>query len=994
MQKDSAELQRIQRASASSSNGRTLRVMGSFRVAFARWTRLPWAPGLLIPVVVACVSPTQKGARVATIDGRSVSRSLGTTIVRPILGPGERVAGGSATGTDIVGLSTGFTLTRDAVPGTVRVELNPGLRVAPDFRAGLPASLTRAGAHLAVVTTGFDRASDGAGAYHPETAGNWLFILRGDGDHAVEKAFPIPASLGGISASKDGKRLLVGGGGDDAFYIFDEGAAGFVQTARIDVGLKTIHGLGGLGLGSGPFVGEVALSADGEKAMAVLHGNDALAFFSLPRAAAKVPGAHENSSTLPGAVRRIDLRPGRGVAGGEAPYALAACGHRAFVASLRDDEIVVVDVKEERVLGRVKVGALPVALAVTKDCATLVVAEANADAVSFVDASKLVVTGRLSVGLHPKLRISGPNALAFSPDERELAVSLGGANAVARIDLTNGVAQARVASFMPTGFYPTTLVHEGASLVVGTAKTEGGPNPLGPWSLPEVAVKNPYTLGRGVGFTLQEQEAAIYTHLLGNDKTLVKTLTDIVRDNARLDVLGEEEPAIYTELRKQVSHVIYVIGENRTFDQLFADLDGVDGDRNLLLWGRGLSPNQHALADAVALDHFFVTGDVSGQGWPWSTSARTSEWLERVIPAEYAQRGKYAYAWEGGNRGINVGLATVAERKLWNAATPDDEDLLPGAKDFGAVESAEGGGAGFLWDEALRKGLSVRNYGFFCDDSRTHLPATDPNYLSPELREPWKTSTRVAFPTRASLVNRTDPYFRCYDQKFPDVYRIHAWEREFEGFVERGDLPSLSLVRLSHDHFGHFDKAIDGVDTPDTQMADHDYAIGRLVERVAESKYWENTVIIVTEDDAQNGSDHVHSHRSFVLFAGGRVASGVRSETRYTTPSVLRTIELLLGLGPLAVADAVSPPIVEAFDPSRVAPGFRAIVPAILRGTKLRLPPRGGSEAPGKTLARGTAEVWAKRTVGFEFDEPDRVPSWAFERLLAGHLGARAHTPR
>jgi YVTN family beta-propeller protein len=908
-----------------------------------------------------------------------------------VLGPGERWAGVSVTGTDAVGLATGLAMTPDAAPGTSRVDLDPKIPVAPDFRPSHPASMARVGARIAVVTTGYDRASDGAGGHVPATAGNWLFFLDGKAPHRVLQALPVPASLGGVAASADGKRVIVGGGGDDAVFVFEEVRGVFVQVARVAFGLKTDLGFGGLGRGQGPFVGEVGLSPDGRRALAVLHGNDALAVLELPESvgssASKKPAKTNPWATI--ARTRIALRPGGGVPGGEAPYALAWQGDRAFVASLRDDEVVVVDTRAAKVEARVKVGALPVALALAPNGRTLAVAEANADRVSFVDSRSLAVLGSVSVALHETLRLAGPNALAFSPDGQELAVSLGGANAIARVDLSGGPGAARVRGLVPTGHYPMTVLHEGEAIAVGTAKTEGGPNPLGPWSLPSVALANPYKLGRGAGFALQQEEAAILTHPVAASHELEAALSQQVRWNARLDTLGAPAPEAFARLRGRVRHVIYVIGENRTFDQLFADMPGADGDPNLLLWGRSLSPNQHALADGVLLDHFFVSGDVSGQGWPWSTSARTNDWLERAIPAEYAVRGKYAYAWEGSNRGINVGLATKRERQAWNPATPDDDDLLPGVRDFGAVEAAEEGGAGFLWDEALRRGLTVRNYGFFCDDSRYMVKPSDPVFLSPELREPWKTETRVAFPARASLLERTDPYFRCYDQKFPDVWRVRSWEREFEGYVARGDLPSLSLVRLSHDHFGNFDTAIDGVNTPDTQMADHDYAIGRLVERVAASPYWDDTVVVVTEDDAQNGSDHVHGHRSFVLFAGGAVARGVRSSTRYTTPSVLRTIELLLGLEPLAVPDAVAPPIVEAFDVTGHAPRFRAIVPPVLRTTALPLPPLGPGEAKVTERPRGTARAWAARTRGFDFDEADRVPSSRFERLLAGHLARR-----
>ncbi len=913
--------------------------------------------------------------------------SLGAA--RPVQGPGERLVAGSPAGTDLVGLPTGLTMSPDAVPGTVRVDLDPKLRSLAAFRPSHPASLVRVGPDLALVTTGYDRASDGEGSHFPETQGNWLFILEGAAPHRVKQALPVPASIGGLAATADGSRLVVGGGGDDSVLIFDRTERGFAEIARLPLGFKNALGFGGLGRGQGPFVGELALTEDERTAVVVAHGNDALVLVELPPIASKVPKSRVKRDWKP-VLRRVELRPGGGAPGGEAPYAIARVGSRAFVASLRDDEVVVVDLREGRVTGRVKVGALPVALAASPDGAYVAVAEANADRVSFVSVERLSVVSSLALGLHPSLRLSGPNALAFSPNGRELAVALGGANAVARVDLGAGVASARLRGLVPTGHYPMTLHHEGSALVVGTAKTEGGPNPLGPWSLAAVALVNPYKLGRGQGFSLQQEEAAVYTHPLAYDETLEKTLSASVAFNARLDALEAPEPPLFEKLRARVRHVIYVIGENRTFDQLFGDVRGVDGDPNLLLWGKDLAPNQRALGEAALFDHYFVSGDVSGQGWPWTTSGRTNDWLERAIPAEYAVRGKYAYAWEGSNRGINVGLATKAERQAWNPATPDDDDLLPGVKDFGAVEAAEQGGAGFLWDEALRRGLTVRNYGFFCDDSRYFVKPDDPVYLTPELHEPWKTSTRVAFPARASLRDRTDPYFRCYDQKFPDVWRVRAWEREFDGFVARGDLPSLSLVRLSHDHFGNFDTAIDGVNTPDTQMADHDYAVGRLVERVAASPFWDDTVIVVTEDDAQNGSDHVHAHRSFVLFAGGAIAQGVRSSTRYTTPSVLRTVELLLGLAPLALPDAVAPPIVEAFDAMGHAPRFVARVPPILRRTALPLPPAGpGERASEAPKSRGSAAFWAAKTKGFDFDEADHVPAAVFERLLAGHLARR-----
>ncbi len=226
--------------------------------------------------------------------------------------------------------------------------------------------------------------------------------------------------------------------------------------------------------------------------------------------------------------------------------------------------------------------------------------------------------------------------------------------------------------------------------------------------------------------------------------------------------------------------------------------------------------------------------------------------------------------------------------------------------------------------------------------SSATTPATgcrpSPAYIPP-LADPFAAKMRVAFPTRASLHDRTDPYYRPFDMNVADVRREAEWAREFDGYVKSGKLPALELVRLSHDHLGSFESAEDGVNTPDTQIADNDYALGLLVEKVSRSPYWKDTVIVALEDDAQNGSDHVDAHRSFVLLAGGHVKRGGVVSTPYATPSVLRTIELLLG-GPLRSgrADALAPPMSELFDEQLDATPFVARVPAVLRTSTLVLP--------------------------------------------------------
>ena len=249
---------------------------------------------------------------------------------------------------------------------------------------------------------------------------------------------------------------------------------------------------------------------------------------------------------------------------------------------------------------------------------------------------------------------------------------------------------------------------------------------------------------------------------------------------------------------------------------------------------------------------------------------------------------------------------------------------------------------------------------------------------------PYTSRTRVAYPARASLARVTDPYFRAFDTTFADYWRFEEWAREFDEYAKKGDLPALEIVRFVRDHLGSFDSSEDGVDTPDTQMADNDYALGRLVEKVSESPYWESTVIVKVEDDAQNGADHVDAHRSFALFAGGHVRrGGATVSSVYATPSVLRTIELLLGLPPLGQRDALAPPMSDVLTESVDTTPYVAITPAVLRSTKLPVPRPPGAET---TLPRGDRAMWADATRGFDFKHVDAVPTEAFNRILFCNL--------
>ncbi len=218
---------------------------------------------------------------------------------------------------------------------------------------------------------------------------------------------------------------------------------------------------------------------------------------------------------------------------------------------------------------------------------------------------------------------------------------------------------------------------------------------------------------------------------------------------------------------------------------------------------------------------------------------------------------------------MNVGIPTLAGRIAANPYTSSDPDVLPGTTDTDAPDGPENEvNTGYLWDAALRANLTVRNYGFFIDDT---LYQTNPESI-PVDPTPFANKRVVAYPTNVALTPFTDPYFRGFDNALPDYYRYQEWEREFDTNYAKGGLPSLTLVRFMHDHTGNFTTAISGVNTPYLMVADNDYAVGLLIQKIADSPvYASNTLIFVVEDDAQDGGDHMDSHRSIAFVAGAYV---------------------------------------------------------------------------------------------------------------------------
>ena len=843
------------------------------------------------------------------------------------------------------------------LPGTTRplgdVEaLDPGLAGFPAFRAGQPAALRVSPDRtlLLTLTSGFNRIDGADGERRKDLSSEWIFVHALSAGAAPRKlqALAIPNAFLGLAWAPDSRRFWAGGGVDDAVHEY---ALANGRFAEVLPAISLGHARG-LGNDVKPMAAGIAVL--GQRLIVANYENDSITVLDLERRAV---------------LAELELRPGkldparRGQPGGEFPLAVAFSGSgRAFVACVRDDEVVEVELSPApRVVRRIRVGARPVALLASPGSERVYALSSVDDEVDALEGG--AVAARLPVldpALTRGLRGANPSALALL--EGRLYVTLGALDLVSVIPLEAGGERA----LYPAGWYPDAVATDGQRLFVANARSPAGPNPRACRDERQVA-----GAGKGglAGGECRAANQAILQLVPGSLQSFpIPTAAEaraLTAQAARGLSFAGEGPLLAS---LGIKHVIYVIKENRTYDQVLGDLPGADGDPKLALFPEAITPNHHALARAfVTLDRFFVNGEVSGDGWNWSTAARASHVVELEIPVNYAGRG-LAYDYEGQNRNINLA-----------APQRDDDDLLPGTADVASP------GTGYLWSAALRAGLGVRNYGFFGDD--LHYDPKKPGYLPPSRHAHAERALQFVA-NEEELAGRSDPYFRTFDMRFPDYWNLREWEREFDGYAARGDLPALSLVRLAHDHFGSFGQGMDGVDTPDTQMADNDYALGLLVEKLAGSRYAQDTVVLALEDDAQDGPDHVDAHRSFLLAAGAHVRQGALISTTHNTVEVLRTIEALLGLSPLSLIDARAPALADLFEREARPWSFHATVPAVLRSTQLPLPP-GPVEK-----ARGTRAGWQRATEGMDFSTADAVDAAAFNRALEAGLRPPASSRR
>ncbi len=886
-------------------------------------------------------------------------------------------------------LPTGQALTPLAAPGARFEPLVTRAGPMPDYIADGAAAIAVSphGDEMLVLTSGFNRVNDVTGGLNLPQSQQSVFVYSISAKGATRlQTLSVNNSFSGVAWQPDGKGFIVGGGLDDVVYAFARGANGFVQKGDP---IKLRHAAG-VGVDVQPQAAGVAVSPDGRRALVANYYNDSVSMIDL------------DARTV---LAEQDLRPGkidaaaRGVPGGEFPFAIVwADARTAYVSSPRDRQIIKLDIRDQRieVAQRVATVGEPTSLLVDAASKRLYATEDNADRLAILDLTtgRLVNEPRLGMpdaidtgkaGNLPKgLNVNG---IAMAPGHR-LWVTYGGANAVALVTPT--ATGARVEGLVPTGWYPSAVATSagGARVFVVNRKSPPGPNPLG--CLPKLAVvkAQPKACGGANQYVFQLEKAGLLQFPMPDGKALARTTRQVAMniglDDARTRAAAEVTMAA---LRARIKHVVFIVKENRTYDQVLGDLPIGNGDPHLAILGRSLSPNHHALAENfVTLDNFYDSGEQSSTGWTWTTAGRVPDMLEKTAPVNYARRG-LAYDAEQLDRNIAPGLAK-ADRRRVNPAIPDDDDILPGSALLTAPDADDDRmpGQGFLWDAALRAGLSVRNYGF-ADASVYEAGA--PGDV-PLLRDPASEKRAVYAPAAPALAPHSDPYFRGFDMRLADYWRVLEWQREFAQQEAANTMPSLTLLRLSHDHFGDFDKAVDGVDTVETQMADNDLAIGMVVERIAQSKFQDSTLIFIIEDDAQNGADHVDARRSIAYVVGPYVRQHALVSTRYTTVSMLRTIGSVLGLAPLGLNDAMASPMADVFDLQQKAWTYRATAAQALAATKLPISPARfapGAATSAMTRPPRSAAYWAEAMRGQDFSSEDKLDTAAFNTALWRGLG-------
>ena len=580
-------------------------------------------------------------------------------------------------------------------------------------------------------------------------------------------------------------------------------------------------------------------------------------------------------------------------------------GNRLLVCGMLADQLAIMDVVASTRLATVQfpAGSFPFEVVVAPDKKRAMVSLWGKSSVAVVDLDSMTLASQWSVRSHPtemlflddgkhllvgcsddnsvvlletekgtskeiihtslfatKRNGSTPNSLSVSPDQNVLIVANADNNNIAMFDIRER-GKSKSLGFIPVGWYPTSVrfADNGQKILVTNGKgiasrdNSKGPNPL---HEPPASIRE-YIGGLFKG-TLSIIPSPSPTQMVKwtKDAYAVSPLREDERPNLQALAKSSIIPSRVGEACP-IKHCFYIIKENRTYDQVFGDMKQGNGDSNLCIFPESVTPNHHALAkEFVLLDNFYVESEVSADGHEWSMAAYATDFVERVWPLNYrGGKGKIGYTSEGG----------------YEIAFPS---------------------SGYIWDKCKKSNVSYYSFGEFIQNGAKDMPG----------------KARVA-----ALEGHFDPLYRSYDLEYADVDRAKRFAEKMVEFERDGNLPQFIVLRLPNDHT--IGTKV-GKKTPTAMVADNDLALGQIVETISKSKFWSESAIFVVEDDAQNGSDHVDAHRTVALAISPYVRRGSVDSTLYSTSSMLRSMELILGMEPMTQFDAAANPMYACFGKS------------------------------------------------------------------------------
>ncbi len=674
------------------------------------------------------------------------------------------------------------------------------------------------------------------GGYRPPT----ISVIAVDGMKEIAKV-PVADGWLGLTFSPDGSRVYVGGGSKYCVFEFSFSSEGQLKPTReFDVAPGTKPG-------ELDFMGDVAVAPDGRSILAADLYHDSVVLF--------------------------DTQSGRATQHyktGRRPYRIlfAPDGKSYLVSSWADGSVYLYETRTGGEATHIRLGPHTTDMVLSDRKVSdadgdeqkgwrfrFFVAAANTNSVygvSVNDGNILKLEETLNLAMTPRQPVGmTPSGLALSPDQQHLFVACSDANVVAVADISE--ASGHVDGFIPSGWYPTAarVLPDGRLVILNGRGLASYPSRyVGP-SAPDTPAKR--------------QEYIAYKQ--AGTLSVIDPVTDEALDeytNAALGLTPYRDAAEVTPGQPTgsapippIQHVIYIIKENRTYDQVFGKLGKGNGDPSLTLFDESAAPNHYKLArDFVLFDNFYVNADVSADGHNWAMAGIAPDFTQRLWPNQYARRSQH-YAFEGG-------------------------------------EPANSPPAGYIWTNALAAGLSVRNYGVFVENKKQ---AGADGVQIDHVRDP-------------SLQGITNLRYRSFDLDYPDVERAKVFLEDLKQFESSGQMPRLITLRIGNDHTSG---TTAGKITPLSSFADNDSALGMIVEGVSKSRFWNSTAIFSIEDDAQDGPDHVDSHRSVLLAISPFTHRGVIDSTMYNQSSVLRTMELILGLQPMTQFDAAARPLWAAF---------------------------------------------------------------------------------